>query len=87
MGKKMKLVLDDLKVKSFVTEVNDNYARNVKGGDTGFCTDTEPECCETGGTVSCGATCQTCNGCLTDDGTCYCTEYTDCTCIVATCTK
>lgn len=72
MGKKMKLVLDDLKVQSFVTALNGNHTQNVKGGETGFCTD-EPAC-EDPGTVSCGGTCYTDCGCPvpTDEATCTC---------------
>ena len=33
MGKKMKLSLDDLKIQSFVTSVDNELGRRVKGGD------------------------------------------------------
>lgn len=87
MGKKMKLVLDDLKVKSFVTALEDKHARQLKGGDTGFCTNdcTEGPECEPEVTLSCGGTCHTECGCNTQVATCYCTDHTDCTCPVATC--
>lgn len=68
MGKKMKLVLDDLNVKSFVTALNGNYKRSVRGGETGDCT-LGPEC-EPGATETCGCGTNTCD-CITNE-TCTC---------------
>ena len=90
MGKKMKLVLDDLKVTSFVTELEEKKARDAKGGATNTCTcDTSPGCCESLDVPGCTETCNTCEGacysdwtrCVTNCGTCH----SDCTCPLATC--
>lgn len=91
MGKKMKLVLDDLKVQSFVTSLDEKNEKLVKAGGDPF---TETNCLECPTTTEVGETCETCfntcAGCPTDvQYTCGWTMCntcpTDCTCPLATC--
>jgi hypothetical protein len=81
MTKKRKLKLDELKVKSFVTVVDSQYAR-ARGGEevTAYCTVGE----------SCPGSCETCNTCPTNcpytecGGQCE-TLPTNCTCETCGC--
>ena len=58
MAKKMKLKLDDLKVESFVTSLNDEEKKNINGGVTACQVDTSTSgasCYHScTGTMSCG---------------------------------
>ncbi len=64
MPKKKKLKLNQLKVKSFVTEMDDRQAEKVKGGDTAYtCPASCIVACFTDEAITCGGTCgQSCNG-------------------------
>ena len=68
MPKQKKLKLNELKVKSFVTLLNEG-TRKVKGGTWTICKTCGSEC-----------ECETLDTCPTDCGTCV-TCQTDCTCV------
>lgn len=61
MPKKLKLNLNDLKVQSFVTALDEREKRGFKGGTTGGDDGCPPTC------ATCPATCaQTCFTCITN---------------------